>query len=287
MIRDFFGNLSPYYDGVCVCRYTPWWQQRFRELSKAAVDLGFDGIYLDSFGKSNTECFRAEHGHGQGGGNAILEGQRKLASELRAMLKGRSPELVMSGEAPVEALVDQLDYYLLAVNVMPDGIPLWRAIAGDYMIAHGRMMAAGKRGDSILGETAELFLDGVIPGRLAFYGGSSFFDLPKHAADKAFVEKVIASIPPTLEYLRLGEMLRPPVLIPAPAPVTYHEYIKGAPVTRPGVLARVYRSHRDGSRCVALVNIGSAPWRGEVVLEGGEKVAMSVEPRDIVWKVLR
>ena len=289
MIRDLFGNLVPYYH-VTVCRSTPWWQQRFCELGAYAIDHGFDGVYLDSFGKSSAECFRAEHGHGQGGGNFCIEGQRQLARRLRDMMKTRSPEFVMSGEAPVEAFVDLLDYYLLAVNVLSDGVPLWRAIAGDYMICHGRMMASGKHNDSVIGETAELFLDGVIPGRVSFYGGKNFLDLPEHAADKIFVDKVIAAIPPTLEYLRLGEMLRTPILTPAPASVTFHEYIKGKPVIRPGVLARVCRSHRDGSRCVVLVNIGTAPWRGTVKLApeaGGESLEMAVAPREIVWKILR
>ena len=289
MIRDFFGNLVPYHR-VTVCRYTPWWQRRFCELGQFAVEHGFDGVYLDSFGKSSAECFRAEHGHGQGGGNFCIEGQRQLALQLREMLKARSPEFVMSGEAPVEAFVDLLDYYLLAVNSLSDGIPLWRAIAGDYMICHGRGMTPGPKKDSIIGETAELFLDGVIPGRVSFYGGGNFLELPEYAADKAFVNKVIAAIPPTLEYLRMGEMLRAPELLPAPASVTFHEYIKGKPVTRPGVLARVCRSHRDGSRCVVLVNIGTAPWRGKVKLSpdaGGGTLDMAVAPRDIVWKILR
>ncbi len=289
MIRDFFGNLAPYH-GIVACRMTPWWQQRFCELSQHALDLGFEGIYLDSFGKGNAECFRDNHGHGQGGGNYVIRGQRMLAAKLRAMLKKANPEYVMSGEAPVEAFTDLLDYYLLAVNVMPDGIPLWRAIAGDYIICHGRMMTPGPKKDSIVGETAELFLNGTIPGRLSFYGGSSFFDRPEFAAEKAFVEKILQAVPPTLEYLRMGEMCRIPELFPEPAKVRFHEYIKGKEVIRPGVLARVYRSHKDGSRCAVLVNISDTPWQGKVKLapaDGGKEVIMQVNPRDITWKIIR
>jgi hypothetical protein len=286
MIRDFFGNLHIYHRWTA-CRYTPWWQQRFCDLSKYALDQGFQGIYLDSFGKSNAECFRAEHGHGQGGGNYITAGQRQLAHKLRTMLKSRSNDLVMSGEAPVEAFTDLLDYYLLAVNVLPDGIPLWRAIAGDYVICHGRMMSPGRKKDSIIGETAVLFLDGTIPGRLNFYGGRSFLDQPEFAEDKKFVQKIIAAIAPTLDYLRLGEMLRIPELSPAPEKVTFHEYINGKPVIRPGVMARCYRSHQDNSRCVVLVNISSVPWSGKVKLDDGSELTMSVDPRDVVWKFLR
>lgn len=289
MVRDLFGNLAPYH-GIVACRSTAGWQERFCELSSHAIKLGFDGIYLDSFGKGNAECFRAEHGHGQGGGNYVVAGQRQMAAKLRKMLKSADPEYVMSGEAPVEAFTDLLDYYLLAVNVMPNGIPLWRAIAGDYIICHGRMMSPGPKKDSIIGETAELFLDGTIPGRLSFYGGTSFFDRPEFAADKKFVEKVLLAIPPTLDYLRMGAMLRAPELLPAPENVKYHEYIKGNEVIRPGVLARLYRSHKDDSRCIVLVNISNKPWQGEVRLaaaDGGENIKMLVAPHDIVWKIIR
>ena len=55
-------------------------------------------------------------------------------------------------------------------------------------------------------------------------------------------------------------------------------------------LARLYRSHKDNSRCIVLVNISKKTWQGEVKLaaaDGGESVKMQVAPHDIVWKIIR
>src|SRR6185437_11369116 len=46
-----------------MCRASNWWQTRMVEQSRKAIDAGFSGVYLDSFGKGADECFAANHNH--------------------------------------------------------------------------------------------------------------------------------------------------------------------------------------------------------------------------------
>lgn len=267
MAQNILGDYIPYEDGIDVCRNTSWWHNRFLELCRHNIDLGFEGIYLDSFGKGSPDCFAPNHGHKRSGGNAGIAGQRDMAAKVREYLKAESADYTMSGEAPTEAFIDKLDYFLLAVNVLPDSIPLWRAMAGDYMIAHGRGLTFSKAKDNIFGESAELFLEGSILGRISVYGGGIFLEAPGNEKECAFIKKLMNYVHPTLDYLRLGELLRPPVLNPEPPKVAYHEYIGNAEVVRPAVIGSVTRSHRDGSLGYALVNIGSREYNGNVRID--------------------
>lgn len=266
MALDILGDYVPYDDGIDVCRYTSWWHDRFLALSEHNLALGFEGIYLDSFGKGSPDCFAVNHGHRRSGGNTGIAGQRALAGKLRGALKSKSAGCVMSGEAPTEAFADQLDYYLLAVNVLPNSIPLWRTIAGEYIITHGRGMAFSKAKNNIAGESATLFLEGSILGRISVFSGKVFLEEPGNEKDCAFVRKLMDYVVPTLDYLRLGEMLRAPELTPPPSPVTFNEYIGNAAVSRPAVLGAVNRAV-DGSLGYTLVNIGELEYSGKVKVD--------------------
>jgi hypothetical protein len=260
--RDPQGRAVPYGTGdppqlLAMCRATEWWQARLVTLARRAVgEWGFSGVYLDSFGKGAPECFAPDHGHPVGGGNTVIRGQRALARRVREAVRAADPEAILSGEDPIEAFRDLLDVNLYSVNTMPNYVPVYRTVWGDYSLGHGRVLAPGKSGANLLPELATLFLEGTIPGRI--YGDSPdvFLLQPAHAGELAFLKSLTAYTEHGLAWLRLGEYLHPLALTPPPPTIEFRESVENKIVRVPAVIHSVTRSHADGSVAVVLVNVG-------------------------------
>lgn len=268
VIRDENGKPVPYGGGlgshlVSMCRASAWWQNREVELARRAVaEWGFSGVYLDSFGKGAPECFAADHGHPVGGGNTTVAGQRVMARKIREAIREKNPEAIMSGEDPIEAFRDLLDVNLYAINVMPNYVPIYRTVWGDYSLGHGRVLNPSP---ALIPELATLFLEGTIPGRLYCDSPKVFLLEPGAAADLAFFQSMSAYTAHGLDYLRLGEFLHPLDLkigpgsgpgMPSPT-VEFQESVEKQKVQLPAVIHSVTRSHRDGTVAIVLVNIGA------------------------------
>ena len=282
--RDLSGKPCNYETKMSMCRSTDWWHRRILQMSDNVLKLGFEGIYLDSFGKGSPECFDPAHGHPLGGGNYGIQGQRILAEHVRQLIKKASANNTMAGEAPVEAFVDKLDYYLFAVNTMPNYVPIWRTVLGDYMIGHGRGMAKSKYNDNIPAECGMLFVDGTIFGRIFVYGKTSIFksDIKQWDFIKLLMDYTSAGI----DYLRMGEFMHPARLNPLPPEQKHHEYEKNSEIVNPMVLNSVTRSHRDGSVAYVFVNTGDSVYKGTFEADAGicrpakEKAEISQMARD-------
>lgn len=243
-------------DGLyAMCRATAGWQERMTDLSAHAMRAGFDGIYLDSFGKGGAECFAPGHGHPRGGGATMLKGQRRMAARIQTAVRASNPEAILAGEAPVEAFRDLLDVNLEAVNRYAGYCPVTRAVLGDYSLSHGRTIRMTSTTNNIIPELATLFLEGIIPGRFFCDGGAPEILQPARADDLAYLQKLIRYTDAGLDYLRYGEFLQPLPLVQTAASVAFRESCENNAIEAPGVLHGVYRSPRDGSLAVVLANI--------------------------------
>ncbi len=232
------------------CRSTKRWQKRFLDMCKHVMDMGFWGIYLDTFGKNHIthECFNPKHGHPAGGGNFDTQAQLSLGRQVRKLIKGMNPDSYMGGEACTEIFVPVLDYKLNAMNTYPGQLPLERAMFGDYILSHGRTIRADNELNSCR-MLASNFTEGMIPGR---FFGQPFQSKP--AQD--FLRQMITYTNNSFEYLRGGKMLRPLELSPAPQTVTVIESVKRRKMQLPSILSAAYRSGKNNSVGIVLVNIG-------------------------------
>jgi hypothetical protein len=268
--RDAKGQVVSYGSGErahlwAMCRATDFWQTRLTELSRRAVaEWGFDGVYLDSFGKGAPECFAPDHGHPIGGGKTVITGQRAMARKIRDAIRKANPEAILSGEDPVEAFRDLLDVHLYSVNVTNNYVPVYRAVWGDYSLGHGRVLAPGP---AFIPETAVLFLEGAIPGRIYCESPNVFLLQPEHAAEWAFLKAATAYTEKALSYLRTGEYLHPLQLTPTPPMIEFQESCEKQRVKLPAVLHSVTRSHADGSVAIALANISSEEQHIEIPID--------------------
>jgi hypothetical protein len=243
--------------GYNMDRSKKWWQDRVIAQAEKAVAAGFDGIYLDSFGKSSAECFAPDHGHPLGGGNTGIAGQREMARRVLQAIRKINPNAVLSGEDPVEDFRDVLQTQLLSANLWPGYLPLYRVIWGDYSLEYGRVLRPSKAGiGNLIPEMAALFVNGSIMGRI-YTEGDLQFSKPEYSQAKTALLEMTGYTRNGIEYLRYGEYLRP-LQWDAPLPeIEVQESIENSKVTLPAVLHSVTRSYADGSVGMALVNIGA------------------------------
>ena len=252
-----------------MCRATAWWQDRLVAMTEHATQLGFCGVYLDSFGKGADECFAPNHGHPAGGGNYIVQGQRRLAERVRAAARRTAPDAIFSGEAPIEAFADLLDVNLLAVNLYANEVPVIRTVWGDYQLQYGRTIRSAEGGDTsnIIPELTRLFLDGSIFGRFFCDGGKIPLLEPGAETQKAYLLKLVAYTRHGLDWLRFGAALRPLRLAPEPPAFVFRDSTKGKPATVPAVMTSVTRSAVDGSVALVLANVSDQPCRVAVPVD--------------------
>ena len=259
------------------CRGVPVWRKRYLEMVEHLKKIGFTGFYMDTFGKTkiNNECFNTAHGHACGGGNIDCEASRLLGVDVRNAVHGG--DQYIGGEASTEAFVDLLDYKLNAVHAYNGIIPLERALYGDYIVSHGRIVR-GKYDD---GEWRAMLLDlleGVIPGRF-------FAAPPKGAAEQAFLKKIIGYGDVGYEYMRTGVMLRSlkykdnSGIYKFSAKDEIHKNVR-IPAWRNGV----FRSYKDGSIGIISVYFGTEKAKNTMYL--GNAAAQWKLPADAkVYKV--
>lgn len=233
---DEFGKMRTYDGGWQLsCRLEKVWQKRFLAMTDYLLSKGFHGLYMDTYGKvrSGKECFADNHGHDAGGGNA--NNQRPLGKLVRKHIKAVNRDFYIGGEASCEFTVDILDYKLNATNGYNDLIPLERALYGDYIISHGRVI----RGNDVLTDNrliAQDFIEGIIPGRF-------FAPPPKDEQGRRFISDIVKLTKLALEYNRLGKLLRPLKFSSAPGKVKIAETKTTIPVWQ----NNCFRSYRDNS----------------------------------------
>lgn len=306
----YYGTETKESGKYAMNRGSDWWQRRIIEQAMVAMQGGFRGIYLDSFGKGEPENFAKAHGRPVGGGNKVIADQRIMASRILDAIRKVDPEAVLSGEGPVEAFRDLIQVNLYAVNVYTDYIPVARTVWGDYSLGHGRVLRFSEDTDGNIAEMGRLFVDGDILGRIFCNNAEALWKNPdERAVEKRYLEKAINFTKYGLDYLRFGESLRP-IEVNAP-PVEFKSGATGSKTAVPAVMNSVTRSHRDGSVAIVFTNVSAHsvtmdfdPGSVEVgktlyqVNEQGEEKPLSkdqqagkrpltIAPYDIVFYVLK
>lgn len=274
--KGYYGVEKEESGQYAMCRATDWWQDRFIEMSVVAVKNGFRGIYFDSFGKGENECFATNHGHCIGGGNKVIVSQRKMARRVLDAIRKIDPQAIISGEAPIEAFRDLITVNLYALNSYAYYVPIFRTVWGDYGLGYGRNISIAVDAKDIIPEMARLFVDGTVLGRFFCEGGDEAWNGPQYGVQKRYVQKASNYTAAGLDYLRFGEYLHPLELkVPF---ITYTESAEKNKVTAPAVLNSVTRSHRDGSVAIVFANISDKSARFNVAIDAdlrGEELKKS------------
>ena len=274
-ILDENGKMRNYLDvwQMC-CRSEDVWLKRFLEMTDHVLNHGFYGVYIDTYGKRHVgkECMAATHGHDAGGGNA--NDQRKMGNLIRERVKAKNRDFYIGGEACCEFTVDILDYKLNATNGYNHMIPLERALYGDHIVSHGRVI----RGNDALTDRRLIaldFVEGIIPGRF-------FNDPPADPAERTFLRNVVDLTKQALDYNRFGKLLRPLRFADEPEKLVIAE-------TKLHTVAwhnNVFRSCRDDSVGVVAVSLNPGKQRNELLITPQVRREWNLPNDAAVWRVL-
>jgi hypothetical protein len=90
-----------------ICPYSDEWWEGFLDELKRLMELGLDGVQLDTIGAEGTLCYATDHGHkaGEGQMGKLAERLAWLRKELRAI----DPEFMVCGEELRDWLFQYLD----------------------------------------------------------------------------------------------------------------------------------------------------------------------------------
>lgn len=233
----------------CMCHSTAAWQQRLSELGVRAVrDFGFQGVYLDSFGRSVAECFNPDHGHPVGGGGFITAGTHKLGESVRNAIKAVNPDAATSAESAVEQHIDIVDLNLLSYCTISDGVPLWAAVYHDYSMQYGRSLGT----DNLYVDGGHLFIMGAQIGRLFARDDPPAILKPGAETYDRYLRQLVTLKRQCGDFLTLGRMLRPVVITTDLPRVTNGAAQK---VNLPVVLTSSWQS-ADKRAAVVFLNLG-------------------------------
>lgn len=256
------------------CRGEKIWRQRYLDMSKNCLNMGFSGVYMDTFGKTkiDNECFDIRHGHACGGGNIDYVASRKLGEDTFKFVRGG--DLYIGGEACTEGFVDIMDYKLNAVHAFNGMIPLERVLYGDYLLSHGRVIRGNYHDDEMRTIVLD-WMEGIIYGRF-------FSAPPKDSAKRQFLKDFIIRADQSYDYMRTGEMMRPMKFTnPVGEWKFTTEVHKNAKVSAWRNTA--FRSYRDGSIGIAVGYIGAKPEENTLLLPDGSE--WGVKPDAKIYRV--
>jgi Domain of unknown function (DUF6259) len=264
MARALDGSIQYYSQKLNVremCFGSEWWQDRVTKMAEYIVgDIGFNGVYLDSFGRNGRMCYDVSHGHSHGGSKHFLVGEHRLGERVRKAIKKINPDAAISTEASVEYFIDVADLKLFHYNVIPDAIPLWTAVYHDFQVCYGRTISGADftadSGKPFYMKVGNLFNMGAQVGRF-FMPFDECFPLEK-GDDEAFkfVKKVVDYKKLGHKYLTLGEMMRPPKITTQVPQVSTSARLR-YPTTLPAVLSSAWGAE-DGKIGVFFTNISDS-----------------------------
>ncbi len=208
------GSLQLYSKAMYdVCRYDKWWQDRIMKVCVEGVrDLGFSGMYLDSFGRGQYFCYDPSHGHVTGDSAMSITGMRTMGKRIKAEMRKYNPGAIVSSEASIEQFVDIIDAKLLHYNIFSESCPVWQVIYHDYELTYGRFFFPQPKEDIICGRVrlAANFHTGTQLARFRPDGSMKGWKTETGKKMEVCLKGMSYLRAAAIDYLALGEMLRPP-----------------------------------------------------------------------------
>ncbi len=230
-----------------VCRIArPWQEKLLGIIKKDAVDNGFSGMYLDSFGRGQNHCWADNHGHAPGCTTSSVSGQREMAKLIRGEMRKLIPGFIISSEANIEQFVDLIDIKLHHENIYEHAVPVWTKIYHDRQFVYGRNTNYPRV------QITSCFHIGALMGRI-FMGDSDEKLSRVYLTEETipYYRKLIAIRDYFNKQIAIGEMLRPPKVKNTLPPT--REKIDKANVVYPAVTASAWRS-AAGVPCAVFTN---------------------------------
>jgi hypothetical protein len=249
-----------------MCPTTALWQQKVKEivLRLMSDEVGVDGVYIDQIAAAAPRlCFDKSHGHPLGGGQWwTKDGYWKMLTDLRAEMKRRHPEKMITTECNAEPFAHLFDGYLTWHWQYQNQIPLFSAVYGGKVQMFGRAYRGGTTKDLALRMKAAQSL--VFGEQIGWIDPNVY----KEPIGGAFIRRMARLRYALKDYLASGDMARPPHIVGDIPKVTADwqwsdEWI----VTTDALLSGAWRA-KDGRVALIFVNVTDKELSAELVFDG-------------------
>jgi len=249
-----------------MCPTTPLWQQKVKEivLRLMSDEVGVDGVYIDQIAAAAPRlCFDKSHGHPLGGGQWWThDGYWKMLSDLRAEMKRRYPEKMITTECNAEPYAHLFDGYLTWHWQYQNQIPLFSAVYGGKVQMFGRAYRGGATKDLALRMKAAQSL--VFGEQIGWIDPNVY----KEPIGGPFIRRMARLRYALKDYLAVGDMARPPHIVGDIPTVTADWQWSGEwIVTTDALLSGAWRA-KDGRVALIFVNVTDKELSAELVFDG-------------------
>lgn len=249
-----------------MCPTTQLWQQKVKEivLRLMSDEVGVDGVYIDQVAAAAPRlCFDTSHGHPLGGGQWwTKDGYWKMLTDLRAEIKRRHPEKMLTTECNAEPYAHLFDGYLTWHWQYQNQIPLFSAVYGGKVQMFGRAYRGGATKDLALRMKAAQSL--VFGEQIGWIDPNVY----KDPIGGPFIRRMARLRYALKDYLAVGDMARPPRVVGDIPKVTADWQWSGEwIVTTDALLSGVWRA-KDGRVALIFVNVTDLELSAELVFDG-------------------
>ncbi|MBI3944557.1 MAG: hypothetical protein HY321_01430 [Armatimonadetes bacterium] len=259
--------------GLTTCPTAPPFQEVIRRVTNQMIDgCEMDGAYLDQITACYAlPCFQPSHDHAPGGHDHWCRGYRQMLEKVRADIKQRSVDNVITSESVIECYLDLLDLDLsreisgLRSRIGCPGslpIPMFHSVYHDYHLTYGTVQTFQERNPDLFRYGEALCLVGG--GQL---GVSGFFTgderKPQAQPYLEYMEMLSKAHVAARAWLNLG-VWKPPAAVACECVAI--AAMPDLPPTQgiPAVLSGCFLL--DGEVCVVLVNHTQRPQQAVVTL---------------------
>ncbi len=261
-----------------MCPTTALWQQKVKDivLRLMSDEVGVDGVYIDQIAAAAPRlCFDKSHGHPLGGGQWwTKDGYWKMLTDLRAEMKRRHPEKMITTECNAEPFAHLFDGYLTWHWQYQNQIPLFSAVYGGKVQLFGRAYRGGATKDLALRMKAAQSL--VFGEQIGWIDPNVY----KEPIGGPFIRRMARLRYALKDYLADGDMARPLPLLSPPLQGGERGRVGDIPkvtadwqwsgewiVTTDALLSGAWRA-KDGRVALIFVNVTDKELSAELVFDG-------------------
>ncbi len=234
-----------------ICPYTPVYEEMMRKSCFMLEKMGIDGIYIDQIGAAaHIMCYNKKHGHAVPDDTAWFEkGHHKVFSKIRAEMKARTPEVILTTEDNAETCIRNFDALLCWRWMYKGQVPAFSAVYNGRTQLIGLTYDFKRDAEASFAKAAWQIIGG---GQIGWFS-SDYFCAPEKHDFRVWVKQLMRMRLALIDFFNEGEMAAPVKFSkPVPEKVLFWGGHGTLRVNTPELYSTVWR--KDNIHAVILTN---------------------------------
>ena len=190
-----------------ICPYTPVYEEMMRKSCFMLEKMGVDGIYIDQIGAAaHIVCYNKAHGHAVPDDRAWFEkGHHKVFSKIRAEMKARTPNTILTTEDNAETCIRNFDALLCWRWMYKGQVPAFSAVYSGRTQLIGLTYDQKRDAEASFAKAAWQIIGG---GQIGWFTKDYFCSPEKHDF-RVWVKQLMRMRLALIDFFNEGEMSAP------------------------------------------------------------------------------